>query len=97
MLDDYNITAELTATKRVGFHKYTFPANDQSRIIFNIGNVQGESGPVTDASIRMIDDTHFEGYVITYPKYVQKYDSGGRVAMYIYGEVSKKPDEGWRF
>jgi predicted alpha-1,2-mannosidase len=91
LLDDYNITAELTATKRVGFHKYTFPANDQSRIIFNIGNVQGESGPVTDASIRMIDDNHFEAYVITNPKYVQKYDNGGRVAMYIYGEVSKKP------
>lgn len=91
LLDDYNITAELTATKRVGFHKYTFPANDQSRIIFDIGNVQGESGPVTDASIRMTDDTHFEGYVTTNPKYVQKYDNGGRVSMYIYGEVSKKP------
>lgn len=93
LLDDYNISAELTATKRVGFHKYTFPANDQSRIIFNIGNVQGESGPVTDASIRMLDDTHFEGYVITYPKYVEKYDKGGRVAMYIYGEVSKTPEK----
>ena len=91
LLDDYNITAELTATKRVGFHKYTFPANDQSRIIFDIGNVQGESGPVTDASIRMIDDTHFEGYVTTNPKYVEKYDKGGRVSMYIYGQVSKKP------
>lgn len=91
LLDDYKITAELTATKRVGFHKYTFPANDQSRLIFDIGNVQGESGPVTDASIRMIDDTHFEGFVITNPKYVQKYDNGGRVSMYIYGEVSKKP------
>jgi predicted alpha-1,2-mannosidase len=91
LLDDYEITAELTATKRVGFHKYTFPANDRSRIIFNIGNVQGESGPVTDASIRMIDDTHFEGYVSTNPKYVEKYDKGGRVSMYIYGEVSKKP------
>lgn len=91
LLDDYNITAELTATKRVGFHKYTFPKNDQSRIIFDIGNVQGESGEVTDASIRMIDDTHFEGFVITNPKYVEKYDKGGRVSMYFWGEISKKP------
>ncbi|MEO8416254.1 MAG: GH92 family glycosyl hydrolase [Ginsengibacter sp.] len=91
LLDDYNITAELTATKRVGFHKFTFPKNDQSRIIFDIGNVQGESGPVTDAAIRMIDDTHFEGFVITNPKYVQKYDKGGRVSMYFWGEVSRKP------
>lgn len=38
----------------------------------------------------MIDDTHFQGYVITYPKYVKTYDEGGRVAMY-FGELNKKP------
>lgn len=91
VLDNFNITAELTATKHVGFHRYTFPAAQQSRLIFDIGNVQGESGPVTDASVTMIDDTHLEGFVITNPKYVQKYDNGGRVAMYFYAEVSRKP------
>src|SRR4051812_40238811 len=30
LLDDYQITAELTATKRVGFQRYTFPKNDLS-------------------------------------------------------------------
>ncbi|MCX2574159.1 GH92 family glycosyl hydrolase [Pedobacter sandarakinus] len=92
MLDDYKIKAELTATERVGFHRYTFPQSNQSRIILSIGNVQGESGPVTDAEVKMIDDTHFEGYVITYPKYVKTYDEGGRVAMYFYGELNKKPN-----
>lgn len=91
LLDDFKIKAELTATKRVGFHRYTFPKNDRSRIILSIGNIQGESGPVTDASIKMIDDTHFEGFVITYPKYVKTYDEGGKVAMYFYGELNKKP------
>lgn len=91
LLDDYGITAELTATKRVGFHRYTFPASAQSHIIFDIGNVQGESGPVMDAGIKMLDDTHFEGFVNTYPKYVKIYDEGGRVNMYFYGELSKKP------
>jgi predicted alpha-1,2-mannosidase len=91
LLDDYNITAELTATKHVGFHRYTFPKSEQSRIIFDIGNTQGESGAVKDAGVKMIDATHFEGYVITYPKYVKKYDADGQVQMYFYGEVSKKP------
>ena len=91
LLDDYNITAELTATKRVGFHRYTFPKSKRARIIFDIGNVQGESGPVTDASVKMTDDTHFEGFVITNLKYVQKYDNGGKVGMYFWGEVSRKP------
>ncbi len=92
LLDDYNITAELTATKRVGFHRYTFPKNDQSHIILDIGNVQGESGPVIDAGIKMLDDTHFEGFVYTYPKYVKTYDPDGKVNMYFYGEVNKRPD-----
>jgi predicted alpha-1,2-mannosidase len=92
LLDDYNIIVELTATKRVGFHRYTFPKSDSSHIIFDIGNVQGESGPVTDAGIKMIDNTHFEGFVNTYPKYVQKYDPEGKVLMYFYGEVSKRPE-----
>lgn len=91
LLDDYNITSELTATKRVGFHKYTFPKNDQSRIIFDIGNVQGESGEVIDASVKMLDEKHFEGFVITNPKYVEKYDKGGRVSMYFWGEISSEP------
>ncbi|MDN3588503.1 GH92 family glycosyl hydrolase [Pedobacter aquatilis] len=91
MLDDFKIKAELTATKRVGFHRYTFPKNDASRIILSVGNVQGESGPITDASVEMIDDTHFQGFVVTNPKYVEKYDRGGRVAMYFFGALSKKP------
>lgn len=91
LLDDYNITAELTATKRVGFQRYTFPKNEQSHIILDIGRKQGESGEVTDARIKMVDDTHFEGYVFTYPLYVKHFDPEGKITMYIYGEVSKKP------
>lgn len=92
LLDDYNVLTELTATKHVGFHRYTFPQSDQSRIILDIGNKQGESGEVKDASVRMIDDTHFEGYVTTYPQYLRKDDPNGSVSMYIWGEVGKKPE-----
>ncbi len=91
LLDDYQITAELTATPHVGFHRYTFPKNEQSRIILDMGHVQGESGAVQNAEVRMTDDTHFEGWVTTYPQYVRTYDSGGKISMYIWGEVSKKP------
>jgi predicted alpha-1,2-mannosidase len=91
LLDDYHIKAELTATTHVGFDKFTFPKNDESRVILDIGNVQGESGEVRDASVRMVDNSHFEGFVVTYPKYVKKYDSTGLVAMYFWGEVNKRP------
>lgn len=36
LLDDNNITAELTATNRVGFHQYTFPKSDQAHIILDL-------------------------------------------------------------
>nr|WP_294873684.1 GH92 family glycosyl hydrolase [uncultured Pedobacter sp.] len=91
LLDDYSITAELTATEHVGFHRYTFPKNDQSRVILDIGNKQGESDEVRDAFVHMIDDTHFEGSVTTYPKYIKSYDPKGQVTMYFWGETNQKP------
>ncbi len=35
-LDDDNIIAEMTATTRVGFHQYTFPASDNAHIILDL-------------------------------------------------------------
>ena len=34
----YGITAEMTATSRVGFHRYTFPAADDAAVIFDLEN-----------------------------------------------------------
>jgi predicted alpha-1,2-mannosidase len=36
MLEDGNILAELTATRRVGVHRYTFPKSDSSNIIVDL-------------------------------------------------------------
>jgi len=49
LLKDYNIKAEITATERVGFHRYTFPESGNSNLIFDIGHKQGESSDVTEA------------------------------------------------
>ncbi len=37
LLDDYGIKAELTATDRVGVHRYTFPQDKKSELIVNLG------------------------------------------------------------
>ncbi len=37
-LERYGINAELTATSRVGFHRYTFPATDSAAIVFDVQN-----------------------------------------------------------
>ncbi len=91
ILKDYKIKAELTATKRVGFQRYTFPESNESHILFDIGNRQGESGAVKDAKVTFTADGRVEGYVITEPEYVKKYQKGASVAMYFSAVLDKKP------
>src|ERR1039457_1963222 len=45
-LKDYDVLAEITATKRVAFHRFTFPKTAQAHLIFDVGTQQGESGEV---------------------------------------------------
>lgn len=91
LLKDYNIKAELTATKRVGFQRYTFPKSSQSNVIFDIGNRQGESGAVKESKVTITKDGRIEGYVITIPEYVKKYQTGAEVAMYFSAVLDKRP------
>lgn len=91
LLKDYNIKAELTATQRVGFHRYTFPASEQANLIFDIGNRQGESGYVRDASVTYTEDGRIEGWVTTLPVYVNIYQKGASVTMYFSALLDKKP------
>lgn len=93
ILKDYKIKAELTATKRVGFQRYTFPKSSESHIIFDIGNRQGESGAVKESKVTITTDGRIEGYVITIPEYVKKYQAGAEVAMYFSAVLDKKPKE----
>lgn len=37
-LERYGITAEMTATERTGFHRYTFPATDSAALVFDLVN-----------------------------------------------------------
>ena len=91
LLKDYQVKTELTATTRVGFQRYTFPASRASHILLNIGNRQGESGAVKDAYIHQIDGNTIEGYVVTEPEYVKKYQAGATVSMYFYAVLDKAP------
>jgi len=91
ILKDYNIKAELTATKRVGFQRYTFPESTESHILFDIGNRQGESGAVKEAHVSYTADGRIEGYVITEPEYVKKYQKGATVAMYFTAVLDHTP------
>jgi predicted alpha-1,2-mannosidase len=91
LLKDYHIKAELTATRRVGLHRYTFPESTESHILFDIGHRQGESGRIIDAEVAQISKRAIGGKVITYPFYVHLNDTGRHVPLYFYAELSKAP------
>lgn len=60
-LTRYDIDVELTTTKRVGFHKYTFNEPDSSAVVFDLVNGGCWDQP-TEAKITMVNDTLVEGY-----------------------------------
>jgi predicted alpha-1,2-mannosidase len=62
-LDDYGIRAELTATERVGFHRYTFPGDSGARVILDLtSGIYNYDGKVVWSSIRIESDTLVTGY-----------------------------------
>ena len=59
-LERYDIDVELTASERVGFHKYKFPSSSQSRVIIDLG--EGSADRPTQTYLKKINDTLFYGY-----------------------------------
>ncbi len=92
LLKDYQIKAEVTATPRVAFQRFSFSKGGENHILFDIGNRQGESGAAVDASVVYTEDGRIEGWVITEPEYVKKYQPGAQVPLYFSAVVDKQPD-----
>ena len=63
MLEKYGIKAELTATTRGGFQRYTFPKTDKGHILFDLQVVEEDKPTIIEASIKKVSDTEIEGFV----------------------------------
>ncbi len=57
-LDKYKIQAELTATARVGFHRYTFPEKAQANILFDLKH----RGILLQSGLKTVGDNELCGY-----------------------------------
>ena len=57
-LDDDNILAEMTATERVGFHRYTFPKSDEANMILDLK----WRDKVINSEIKIVGKNRIEGY-----------------------------------
>jgi predicted alpha-1,2-mannosidase len=58
---DQEIRAELTATARVGVHRYTFPETEQPALFLDLGYAINWDAPV-QTSVRVVSDTLVTGY-----------------------------------
>ncbi|MBD5785757.1 GH92 family glycosyl hydrolase [Cellulosimicrobium terreum] len=55
-----DVHAELTATTRVGLHRYTFPASTTSHLSFDVGQTLRDAGA---SDVTWVDDHTLEGWV----------------------------------
>ena len=64
-LKRYGVTAELTSTTRVGFHRYTFPATTAARIAFDTSATL--MAGMDSSSIRQVSPTEIAGHSVMSP------------------------------
>ncbi|WP_345786066.1 GH92 family glycosyl hydrolase [Akkermansia sp. N21116] len=66
VLDKYGITAELTATSRIGMHRYSYPKGRTANVLIDAGAFLAH-GPTTKAAFRKKSPTELTGYSILAP------------------------------
>lgn len=84
-LTRYNTRVELTATRRVGFHRYAFPASSQSHITVNLSRclnkgTGSESQRFLGAEVHLISNREAEGV----GRYAGGWNKGGEYKVYFY-------------
>ena len=84
-LTRYGITAEMTATNRVGLHRYTFPKSEESAIVIDLQNGGCWDKP-TETFIEACGDNAVQGY-----RYSKGWANAQRI--YFYAEFSKPFDD----
>jgi len=62
-LRDHGIRAELTATTRVGFHRYTFPRSEDAHVVLDlVSSIYNYDGKVLWSQVRVESETTVTGY-----------------------------------
>jgi predicted alpha-1,2-mannosidase len=84
-LTRYKIKAELTSSRRVGFHRYTFPASEQSHLTINVAHALdlgpgSESQRFLGAEIHLTSNHEAHGIA----RFTGGWNKGGEYKVYYY-------------
>lgn len=95
-MTDTDITAEITSTRRAAMQRYTFPENDQSRVMIDMFAPNEYLHNLIDTRITKINDREIEGYA-TYHSSVTGYSLVQEYTLYFVLQFSKPFDSmgGW--
>ncbi|WP_152266581.1 GH92 family glycosyl hydrolase [Agriterribacter humi] len=89
-LKDYDIKAELTATTRCGFMRFTFPANrDSSRILVDLHIPSEYDYQLKEISVRKISDYRIEGFAHQFSPNVWSTDADQDYTVHFVLEFDK--------
>ena len=80
MVERYGIKAELTATDRVGFHRYSYPEGKPASVLIDLR--EGNGSNAYDSYIRKVDDYTVEGY-----RYVKGWSPSRKVYFVLKSDV----------
>ncbi len=87
LLPDEKIFVELTATERVGIHRYTFPRGVEPHILIDISNTLGDAVS-REASVTILPDKQeVEGSVRTFGTFAKRY---GGITVYFVARFDQR-------
>ncbi|MFT4114272.1 MAG: GH92 family glycosyl hydrolase [Silvibacterium sp.] len=82
-LTRYKVKAEITSSRRVGFHRYTFPASAQTHIVLNVASALnlgtgGEAQHFLGAEVHVLSDHEVQGVA----RFAGGWNRGGEYRVY---------------
>ena len=88
-LTRYDVQAELTSSRRVGFHRYTFPTSDQAHLTLNIAHALdigpgSESQRFLGAELHLPSNHEAEGVA----RFAGGWNKGGEYKVYYYLDLN---------
>jgi predicted alpha-1,2-mannosidase len=92
-LTRYNVKAELTSSRRVGFHRYTFPASQQAHLTLNVAHALGfgpgsESQRFLGAEVHLTSNHEAQGIA----RFTGGWNKGGEYKVYYYLDLDTPAD-----
>jgi predicted alpha-1,2-mannosidase len=84
-LSRYNVKAELTSSRRVGFHRYTFPKSQQAHVTINVASALGlgtdwQAQKFLGAEIHLTSNREAQGVA----RFTGGWNRGGEYKVYYY-------------